>query len=139
MKSVVLRSLVAVLGLTAFLGVVNVGSDSSGSSTSVGLVTSAHADNYADYNHDVLACFHSMSDFVGGSIGPEFVDANGRTTRNGRINFRGGFTNNSYQMTFVIHYKLQDGDLMRRVTPITDNAPFAPDATCWMRDWNRVE
>ena len=100
-------------------------------------VQEARADS-ADLGFSILKCFHPTADFVRAEIGSPHADEFGRTASDGRINFRGGLTGSSYFMTFVIHYRVVDGDPQLRVTPNTDTAPFPPNPSCRLRDWVRA-
>jgi hypothetical protein len=133
---------VGVVAMVTSFGTVHVESASLASASlgdvSLGMVEPARADA-AGWGYEILKCFHPTADFVRVSSGDLYTDANGRRAADGRIDFRGGYSGNSYFMTFVVHVKTEDKDTMIRVTPISDNAPFAPNPSCMYREWQRVD
>lgn len=90
-----------------------------------------------DFGFSVLKCFHPTADYAGSTLGDEYMDGDGRTTRNGHITFKGGFSGASYSMDFVLHARTDKGDKFLRVTPTKDDAPFPPAPKCYMREWWR--
>lgn len=92
----------------------------------------AHADE-DDWAMSFLKCFHPIGKYdrvkldPPRRIGPHMgVD--------GRIFFR-GLTGSTYFMRFLWEYRNVEGHMEYRVTPGEDTAPFAPSASCRMRNW----
>lgn len=92
----------------------------------------------ADFGFDVLKCFHPTGTYTGSTLGDEYKDPDGRTARNGHIDFKGGITGTPYSMDYVLHSKTDNGDKFLRVTPGADTAPTKPAAGCYMRSWWRT-
>jgi hypothetical protein len=101
----------------------------------IALVPVACADE-ADLGFSILKCFHPTANFVRASFGEPYQDVPGRMARQGRIDFKGGFTGGSYSMQFVMQTTTIGGDKMMRVVPGADTAPFPPNPSCSYREWS---
>jgi hypothetical protein len=87
----------------------------------------------------ISACFHPTARYESIDLPyfPEFGDK--QTEVAGTIYFYGGFTGNSYYMSFVMQGRSIENPTrfqpQFRIIPQSDTAPFPPNPSCAFRDW----
>jgi hypothetical protein len=59
----------------------------------------------------------------------------GNATMDGVLHFAGAISKKHYRLNFTIQTRLQKKRLYSRILPVSDEAPFPPNQSCWMRDW----
>ncbi len=98
----------------------------------VALPASVHADDAEGFGPRLLQCFHPDAKFSSMT----YARGRGHHAWTGWIKFQDGRT--SAAMNFVMDVKNQDGGLVVRITPLTDSALSAPEASCYLREWQRA-
>jgi len=92
--------------------------------------------------HKIVSCFHPTANHAGAEFqSSPLVSYDGSEIRGrGKVRFLGGLSRSSYEMQFNMELKRQSRmEVLIRITPTFDNAPFQPNPSCAFRNWQRLQ